>query len=135
MQICYIKPKKTTWSEVEFLKKHLKRELRPYKEDLTKMKCLSAVLLFSLCQINTQAQSMSSWEDGVESKGMQIYHVFEITMRYVCLAAASYDLIKGVRKQDVMGIVQTVVKYGVMYGLARNLPAIFDLIADFFDFS
>lgn len=122
MQIVYIAPKKSQYSEII-----------PTKQKKV-MACLSGAIVICLISIDCYAKDFNA--NGVKARisgvGNQLVDVVQFFIYWITLLCALIDIAKSVKKQDIAGVGAIVVKYGAMMGAGYSMPWIWSMIKDLF---
>lgn len=69
----------------------------------------------------------------VDAEGYKILKMIQSFGYWAALIFAGIDIVKNFKKQDISGIISTVLKYSVAVAVLYGLPDIFDLARSFFD--
>lgn len=77
--------------------------------------------------------NVNNFTEKVNTEGFKILNMMQTIGWWAAIVFAGIDVIKNLKKQDISGIISTVLKYFVAVVVLSGLPDIFDLARSFFD--
>lgn len=77
--------------------------------------------------------NVNSFTDKVNTEGYKVLDMLQAIGYWAAIVFAGIDIVKNFKKQDISGIISTVLKYFVAVAVLYGLPDIFDLARSFFD--
>lgn len=77
--------------------------------------------------------NVDSFTAKVNTEGYKVLGMLQAVGYWAAIVFAGIDIVKNFKKQDISGIISTVLKYFVAVAVLYGLPDIFDLARSFFD--
>lgn len=125
-EVCYIPP-------VESNYRIAKKEMAKVTTNEIKTIVLGAsFLMISNLNLLQAKVNVTDFTNKVDKKGHEILALIQVIGYFAALVFAGIDIVKGLKKQDLAGIVAIAVKYAVSVAILYGLPDIFDIFKDLF---
>ena len=127
IEVCYIPYNKSQYQIVrEEMAKVTLSELKSIVVGASFLMATTVNMLYAKVNVN-------SFTEKVNTEGFKILNMMQTIGWWAAIVFAGIDVIKNLKKQDISGIISTVLKYFVAVVVLSGLPDIFDLARSFFD--
>ena len=120
---------------------YTKSQYQIAKEELTKVKLSeiknimigASFIMATTVNMLYAKINVTNFTAKIDTEGYKVLGMLQAIGYWAAIVFAGVDVIKNFKKQDISGIVSTVLKYFVAVSLLYGLPDIFDFARSFFD--
>ncbi|WP_053983452.1 hypothetical protein [Niameybacter massiliensis] len=127
IEVCYISYNKSQYQIArEEMAKVTLSELKSIVVGASFLMATTVNMLYAKVNVN-------SFTDKVNTEGYKVLGMLQAIGYWAAIVFAGIDIVKNFKKQDISGIISTVLKYFVAVAVLYGLPDIFDLARSFFD--